>query len=128
MNIGQLERSTQDRVARFFVDTLGYQHLGNFHHNPNNKNILDGELEHFLIAYQDIEQDIAQRAVRKLIDAANQSKSLYERNKDVYKLLRYGIKIKPEDQNHITVYPIDWSHPERNQFAIAEEVTVKPRD
>jgi len=41
-------------------------------------------------------------------------------------LLRYGIPVKEEaGQNKETVYLIDWKHPLENDFAIAEEVTIK---
>ncbi|HXT37298.1 MAG TPA: HsdR family type I site-specific deoxyribonuclease, partial [Chloroflexota bacterium] len=62
-----------------------------------------------------------------LLDRAanDQSKSLYDRNRDVYDLLRYGVKVKTEvGENTQTVWLIDWKDPERNDFAVAEEVTV----
>lgn len=47
-------------------------------------------------------------------------------NKDVYSLLKYGVKVKPDlDSPYQTVYLIDFDHPTNNDFAIAEEVTVK---
>nr|WP_322941881.1 type I restriction endonuclease [Pseudomonas sp. s4] len=54
---------------------------------------------------------------------------MYDRNRAVYELLRYGVKIKPEvGENTQTVWLIDWKHPEHNHFAIAEELTVKGAD
>ena len=39
------------------------------------------------------------------------------------------MKVQPEvGENHVTVWLIDWKHPENNHFAIAEEVTVKGAD
>jgi type I restriction enzyme R subunit len=66
------------------------------------------------------------RALHMLEKAAGDtSKSLYDRNKEVYGLLRYGVKVKPDvGENTETVWLIDWKHPENNHFAIAEEVTV----
>ena len=53
------------------------------------------------------------------------SKTLYDANRDVYGLLRYGVKVKPDvGERHVTVWLIDWSKPAKNDFAIAEEVTV----
>src|SRR3989441_11667511 len=53
-------------------------------------------------------------------------RSLYDINKAVYGLLRYGVQIKPEaGENTQTVWLIDWKNPLNNYFAIAEEVTVK---
>ena len=57
--------------------------------------------------------------------AGDQSKSLYDVNKAVYSLLRYGVPVKPDvGVNYETVHLIDWEHPLDNHFAIAEEVTV----
>ena len=61
--------------------------------------------------------------------AGDTSKSLYDRNRAVYDLLRYGVKVKPDvGENTQTVWLIDWKHPEKNHFAIAEEVTVTGAD
>jgi len=58
--------------------------------------------------------------------AGDQNKSLYDVNKEVYTLLRYGVPVREEaGQNKQNVELIDWKHPLKNQFAIAEEVTVK---
>ena len=44
----------------------------------------------------------------------------------MYDLLRYGARVKPDvGENYETVELIDWDHPLKNQFAIAEEVTVQ---
>ena len=52
--------------------------------------------------------------------------SLYDLNKEAYGMLRYGIKVREGlGDNHVTVWPIDWKNPEKNNFAIAEEVTIK---
>jgi type I restriction enzyme R subunit len=46
--------------------------------------------------------------------------------KEVYSLLRYGVKIKAEvGENTQTIELINWKEPLENDFAIAEEVTVK---
>jgi type I restriction enzyme R subunit len=58
--------------------------------------------------------------------ADDQSKSLYDINKAVYSLLRYGVKVREEvGENTQTVWLINWENPLENDFAIAEEVTVK---
>src|SRR5690606_28421316 len=54
------------------------------------------------------------------------SRNLYDANQAVYSLLRYGVKVKPEvGAQYETVWLIDWANPENNDFAIAEEVTIK---
>ncbi|HYU73265.1 MAG TPA: type I restriction endonuclease subunit R, partial [Ktedonobacteraceae bacterium] len=58
--------------------------------------------------------------------AGDQTRSLYDINKAVYSLLRYGVPVKPDvGENTQTVWLIDWKEPLNNDFAIAEEVTVK---
>ncbi|MDR1510205.1 MAG: type I restriction endonuclease subunit R, partial [Synergistaceae bacterium] len=58
--------------------------------------------------------------------AGNLQQGLYKANQDVYSLLKYGAKIRenPEEPEK-TVYFIDWEHSHNNEFAIAEEVTIK---
>ncbi len=59
-------------------------------------------------------------------EAGDQTRSLYDINKEVYSLLRYGVQVKPDvGENNQTVWLIDWKNPLNNDFAIAEEVTVK---
>ena len=58
--------------------------------------------------------------------AQNQNKSLYDLNKEVYSLLRYGVQVKENvGEPNQTVWLIDWKNPENNNFYIAEEVTVR---
>ena len=53
------------------------------------------------------------------------SKTLYDANREVYGLLRYGVKVRPVvGEQTVTVWLIDWTNPGHNDFAIAEEVTV----
>src|SRR5208282_6503769 len=53
------------------------------------------------------------------------AKNLYDANREVYGLLRYGVKVKPEaGEQNVTVWLIDWKNPSNNDFAIAEEVTI----
>ncbi len=127
--IGQIERKTQNRVIRLFVDELHYDYLGD-RSESENSNIEEGHLEHFLFAYQEYDADLIRRAVAHLVKVAGDtSLTLYDRNRAVYELLRYGVKVKTEvGATTETVWLIDWKNPERNQFAIAEEVTIKPAD
>jgi type I restriction enzyme R subunit len=64
-----------------------------------------------------------------LLRAANDAtERLYDRNRGVYELLRYGVKVKPEVGEHAeTVWLIDWDNPLKNDFVVAEEVTVVSR-
>ena len=123
--VGQIERRTQNRIVGLFRQELHYDYLGNWEDRPNNRNIEDGYLRPFL-QRQGCRGDLIDRALYELHRVAgDQNRSLYDVNKDVYELLRYGVKVKAEaGENTETVWLIDWEHPENNHFAIAEEVTV----
>jgi type I restriction enzyme R subunit len=126
--VGQFEKKTQARVVALFSDTLGYDYLGNWTDRENNCNIKEGFLRPFLKNVQCYDDALVSRALFELGKVAgDQSRSLYDVNRSVYDLLRYGVKVRPDiGENTQTVWLIDWANPERNHFAIAEEVTVKP--
>lgn len=123
--VGQLERETQNRIVELFQDKLHYRYLGNWEEREGNSNIEEEILSNFLKKkYSD---NLIGKALHKFKQtAANQSKSLYDVNKAVYSMLRYGVNVLPEvGQNKQTVQLIDWKNPLNNDFAIAEEVTIK---
>ncbi|MCG9737680.1 HsdR family type I site-specific deoxyribonuclease [Shewanella insulae] len=126
-NVGQKERITQERLVRFFKDELGYDYLGNWIDRENNRNIEQDLLRGWL-QKRKVSDALINRALRKLESLASlgEGKKLFDANKEVYRLLRYGVKEKEGvgEQNE-TVWLIDWEHPENNDFAIAEEVSVK---
>jgi type I restriction enzyme, R subunit len=124
--VGQLERKTQDRVVGVFRDRLGYEYLGNWEEREGNANIEEDYLRPFLTR-AGYSKKLIDKAIAELKRAAgSQITSLYELNKAVYGLLRYGVKVKEElGENYQTVWLVDWEHPENNHFAIAEEVTVR---
>src|SRR5882762_8789874 len=124
--VGQLERKTQNRVVALFRDRLRYEYLGNWEEREGNSNIEEQYLRAFLTrsGYSD---KLINKAIAELKRAArSQSASLYDLNKNVYGLLRYGVKVKEElGENTKTVWLIDWEKPQNNHFAIAEEVTIR---
>jgi type I restriction enzyme R subunit len=123
--IGQIERATQERVVALFRDSLGYKYLGNFEKRPDNRNIEEVLLRQFLIEGGYSEALIARALFELNKTAGDQNKSLYDINQEVYSLLRYGVKVKPDmGENNETIWLVDWKNPENNHFAIAEEVTV----
>lgn len=124
--VGQIERLTQDRVITLFQKQLGYDYLGNWEERENNSNIEEDILRKYLTE-RGYNQTLIGKAIYQLTQAAtNQSKSLYDINKDVYTMLRYGVKVKEEvGENTQTVWLIDWKYPDKNHFAIAEEVTIR---
>ncbi|MDP3105033.1 MAG: type I restriction endonuclease subunit R [Candidatus Methanoperedens sp.] len=124
--VGQIERLTQNRVVALFQKQLDYHYLGNWEDRENNSNIEEDILRKYPTG-RGYSQTLIGKAIHELTRAAtNQNKSLYDINKDVYTLLRYGVKVKEEvGENTRTVWLIDWKNPEKNHFAIAEEVTVR---
>ncbi|MCD6366091.1 MAG: HsdR family type I site-specific deoxyribonuclease, partial [Bacteroidales bacterium] len=124
--VGQIERITQDRVIQLFRDELGYKYLGNWEEREGNSNIEEGLLTAYL-ARKGYSQIQINKAIFELKNTANNfSESLYDTNKNVYQLLRYGVKVKEEiDEKYKTVHLIDWNDFDDNDFAIAEEVTIK---
>ena len=124
--IGQPEFLTQQRVISFFVRELGYDGLGNWKERPNNSNI-ETELLTKWLTEQGYNEQIIERTLFEVNKAAaiGGSRTLYDANREVYGLLRYGVKIQPDvGEHHQTVRLIDWENPAKNQFRIAEEVTV----
>lgn len=125
-SIGQSERATQNRILALFHDELGYNHLGDWTDRPNNSNIEDGLLTTYLTKSGYSSGQISRALDRLRTEAGNPNRNLYDNNKEVYSLLRYGIPVKAAaDENTETVWLINWNDPEQNDFAIAEEVTLK---
>jgi type I restriction enzyme R subunit len=124
-SIAKKERHTQDRLILLFQKELGYRFLGNWAEREGNSNIETSILKPWLNG-RGYGHNLIEKALYELNKVANdQSKSLYDVNKEVYSLLRYGINVQPEiGQNKQTVWLIDWEHPLENDFAIAEEVTI----
>jgi type I restriction enzyme, R subunit len=124
-DVGKPERVTQNRVIELFKKELGYRYLGNWTERINNSNVEEEILHDWLTKRGNSEEQIT-RVLYSLTQAAkNPSGSVYQNNQEVYKLLRYGVNIKlAAGQNSETIQVIDWEHPDQNDFAIAEEVTL----
>lgn len=126
-NVGQKERITQERVVQFFKNELDYEYLGNWIDRDNNRNIEPVLLKKWLTK-RGVSETLISRAMRELesLAALGQGNKLFDANKDVYRLLRYGLKEKEGAGEHNqTIWLIDWETPDNNDFAIAEEVSVK---
>jgi type I restriction enzyme R subunit len=125
-NVGQIERKTQDRVAKLFADSLDYQYLGNWETRDGTSNVDLQLLEMNLEArrYGAIQIGKAVDQLKKEASLGG-GRDLYEANRDVYNLLRYGVKVRAGmGEQYETVWLIDWERPEANHFVVVEEVTI----
>jgi type I restriction enzyme R subunit len=122
--VDEPERSTQSRIVKLFQDRLHYEYLGNWEHGLANSNIDEDLLLKFFVKQGHTNRTLFNRTLEQL--QYNFGQSLYENNKRIYSLLRYGVKIKLEaGKNTETVWLINWDEPLKNDFAIAEEVSVR---
>lgn len=124
--IGQSERATQERVIALFRDELGYRVLGDWTYRDGNSNVEEAVLAAWLKGRGYSREQIARAIERLKREADHPGRSLYDNNKAVYGLLRYGVPVKVEAGKATeTVALVDWAHPDANDFAIAEEVTLR---
>lgn len=124
--VGQIERKTQDRVVRFFQERLGYGYGGRWEDRAGNANIEVAYLRDNLLA-RGYDEEIVGKTINELSKAASVggARTLYEANRDVYDMLRYGVKVKRGVGDQFeTVWLIDWDNPEANYFVVAEEVAI----
>ena len=125
-DIGHGERATQDRIIALFRDELRYRFLGDWTDRVGNSNIEEDLLTDYLTGRGYTQAQISAAIYKLRTEADNHNRSLYDNNKAVYSLLRYGVPVKIE-AGKVTenVHIINWGKPKKNDFAFAEEVTLR---
>ena len=123
--IGAKERVTQNRLIGLFRRVLKYAYLGNWEKREGNSNVEEEYLSTYLARRGYTDKEI-RSAIAKLKQAAGSlGGGLYNANKEVYTLLRYGVNVQAEvTEKKKMVHLIDWANPMENDFQIAEEVTI----
>jgi type I restriction enzyme R subunit len=124
------ERITQNRVIKLFTDrtlpgNLGFDYLGEWS-SKSNRNIEVDLLKKNLHqrGYSDAQISAALLQLETAADTSGTT--LYQANMRTYNLLRYPIKVKTSVSGPFEdVSIIDWENPDKNDFGIAEEVTLK---
>lgn len=127
--VGQRERFTQDRVIDILSSQLGYEYAGDWKDRANS-NVEEDLLRQNLLA-RGYDEELVRRAIQQFVTAASlpAGGSLYDANRRVYGLLRYGVKVKRSvSENFETIWLIDWKNPEANHFVVAEEVSIKGKN
>ncbi len=124
--VAQIERTTQNRIVQLFKKQLHYDYLGNWEEREGNSNIEEIELRKYLQGKYS--EELINKAIIALKKEAtiNTNEDLYNANKEVYSMLRYGTAKKAEAISRPeTVRFIDWENPLNNNFSIAQEVTIR---
>ncbi|AEE97974.1 type I restriction endonuclease subunit R [Mahella australiensis] len=118
------EKKLQNRVLHWLVDDLGYTYLGNLEDIDNTS--VKEELLRANLKKRGYGDDQIKIAINELVSKINnQADTLYEINQKVYSLLRYGRQgIKDANGQRQTVHYIDWVDIDKDDFAVAEEVSV----
>ena len=112
--VGQREILTQQRVIAFFRDALGYTYLGHWKDRPDNANVEETRLRRLARSARATARRSSARRCSSWTrrSSLGGSKTLYDANREVYGLLRYGVKVKPEvGEQNVTVWLIDWKQP-----------------
>ncbi len=116
------EKEVQKQVIETFK-SMGYAYLGDLT-KSDNENINKESLKAWLIKNQKINDERWHKIEHEIHKALKND--LYEANQTFYELLIYGVKTKiSQNENTQTTYLIDWKDVSKNEFSVAEEVSVK---
>ncbi|GAA7272701.1 HsdR family type I site-specific deoxyribonuclease [Helicobacter pylori] len=116
------EKEVQKQVIETFK-SMGYAYLGDLT-KSDNENINKESLKAWLIKNQKINNERWHKIEQKIHEALKND--LYEANQTFYNLLIYGVRTKiSQNEPYQTSWLIDWKDISKNEFSVAEEVSVK---
>ncbi len=116
------EKEAQKQVIETFK-TMGYAYLGDLI-KSDNENINKESLKAWLVKNQKINNERWHKIEHEINNALKND--LYEANQKFYGLLIYGVKTKiSQNEPTQTSWLIDWKDVSKNEFSVAEEVSVK---
>ncbi len=116
------EKEVQKQVIETFK-TMGYAYLGDLT-KSDNENINKESLKAWLIKNQKINNERWHHIEHEINKAL--TNDLYEANETFYGLLIYGVKTQiSHNEKTQTSWLIDWKDVSKNEFSVAEEVSVK---
>ncbi|WP_172414075.1 type I restriction endonuclease subunit R [Helicobacter pylori] len=116
------EKEVQKQVIETFK-SMGYAYLGDLT-KSDNENINKESLKAWLVKNQKINDKRWQRIEHEIHKALKND--LYEANQTFYELLIYGVKTRiSQNEPTQTSWLIDWKDVSKNEFSVAEEVSVK---
>ncbi|GAA6950097.1 hypothetical protein ID0047_04860 [Helicobacter pylori] len=116
------EKEVQKQVIETFK-SMGYAYLGDLT-KSDNENINKESLKAWLFKNQKINDERWRKIEHEIHKALKND--LYEANQKFYDLLIYGVRTKiSQNENTQTTWLIDWKDVSKNEFSVAEEVSVK---
>ena len=123
--IGARDCVTQKRLLGLFENILGYNYIRDLTDRTDNSNIDEVRLREWLGGRGYNNNQVSQAILTLKNIANNVGMSLYDANKEIYELLRYGVNVdNGVGENRSYVHLIDWDNPLANCFEVAEEVTI----
>ncbi|GAA8610195.1 HsdR family type I site-specific deoxyribonuclease [Helicobacter pylori] len=116
------EKEVQKQVIETFK-SMGYAYLGDLT-KSDNENINKESLKAWLVKNQTINDERWHKIEHEINKALKND--LYEANQKFYDLLIYGVQTKiSQNEPTQTSWLIDWKDVFKNEFSVAEEVSVK---
>ncbi|MCH4610151.1 type I restriction endonuclease subunit R [Helicobacter pylori] len=116
------EKEVQKQVIETFK-SMGYAYLGDLT-KSDNENINKESLKAWLFKNQKINDERWHKIEHEIHKALKND--LYEANQKFYDLLIYGVRTKiSQNEPYQTSWLIDWKDVSKNEFSVAEEVSVK---